>query len=163
MSSVKRPDLAQRNKERSTHRLSHQPTYTTWRSMKSRCTNPNNASYHRYGGRGISICDYWLNDFRNFLNDMGIKPKDSNIDRVDNDGNYCKENCRWVTPIINQRNKSTNRIIKYNGEEKTVSEWAELIGITRQGLRYRLEVGYSLDDCMNKKNFYGKLIKEKSE
>lgn len=148
MSLRLRPDLALRNKERSTHRLSHQPTYTTWRSMKARCLNPKTASYPRYGGRGISICQIWLDDFVNFLND---------------NGNYCKENCRWVTAKENSSNRSTNRFIKYNGEEKTVSEWAEIIGISRQGLRYRLEIGYSLDDCMNKKNFYGKLIKEKDE
>ena len=163
MSLRLRPDLALRNKERSTHRLSHQPTYTAWRSMKARCLNPKTASYPRYGGRGISICQIWLDDFVNFLNDMGVRPKGMQLDRIDNNGNYCKENCRWVTAKENSSNRSTNRFIKYNGEEKTVSEWAEIIGISRQGLRYRLEIGYSLDDCMNKKNFYGKLIKKKDE
>ena len=163
MSDRKRPDLVQRNKDNATHRLSHKPTHTAWRSMKSRCLNPKNASYYRYGGRGISICEDWLLDFRNFLNDMGVKPDGMQLDRINNDGNYNKENCRWVAPVQNARNKSSNRTIEYNGEEKTVSEWAEIIGITRQGLRYRIEIGYSIHDCINKKNFYGKLIKEKSE
>lgn len=80
-------------------RLKH-PLYNTWRSMKQRCFNSNSTAYRYYGGRGITICDYWLgkNGFTNFINDMGKRPtKNHSIDRIDNDGNYEPNNCKWST------------------------------------------------------------------
>jgi len=72
--------------------------YQSWRDMIKRCTNPNNASYQYYGGRGIKVCKRWINSFENFYKDMGKKPEGHQIDRINNNGNYCKSNCRWVTP-----------------------------------------------------------------
>ena len=79
-------------------------TYHTWKNMKSRCNNPKNDSYIHYGGRGIQVCDRW-NKFENFLEDMGERPEDREIDRINVDGNYEPENCRWVTKKENRNNR----------------------------------------------------------
>lgn len=94
-----------------THGLTNTPTYYTWRSMKHRCMKQDNHNYKGYGGRGIIICERWLN-FKNFLEDMGPKPEGMQIDRINNDGNYEPGNCRWVTPKENSNNRRKRLIIK---------------------------------------------------
>ncbi|HEP1426783.1 AP2 domain-containing protein [Streptococcus pyogenes] len=89
------------------HGYSGTKVHRAWKGMRQRCTNPNYEHYHRYGGRGITFSDEW-NDFQIFLNDMGFPPSDRHqLDRIDNDGNYCKENCRWVLPKENCNNRKT--------------------------------------------------------
>lgn len=80
-------------------------TYETWSQMKKRCYNPNNDNYNLYGGRGIKVCNRWLESFENFLSDMGIRPPNTSIDRIDVNGNYEPSNCRWATPKIQAKNK----------------------------------------------------------
>ena len=90
-----------------THGLWGQPLYNTWVNMKQRCYNPNFRDYKNWGGRGIKVCDRWINSFSNFINDMGERPDGKSLDRINNDGDYEPSNCRWATSkeqIKNQRN-----------------------------------------------------------
>jgi hypothetical protein len=89
-----------------THGASSTSEYISWTSMKYRCANTKNPAYYLYGGRGITVCESWKESFENFLSDMGLKPfKGAQIDRVDCDGNYEPSNCRWVSPIQNNKNR----------------------------------------------------------
>lgn len=127
-------------RERATkHGLSNERLYDIWRAMRYRCRNETDSRYFRYGGRGIKVCDEW-NDFETFYNwamQNGYEPNLS-IDRIDNDGDYCPENCRWVNDITQANNKCTNRNVEYNGVTHTVSEWARLFGVHKETLRYRI-------------------------
>ena len=88
-------------------RKNYPKEYRAWKGMKGRCTNKNYHSYHRYGGRGISVCNEWINSFENFLRDMGKAPSPNHqLDRIDNDKGYSPTNCRWVTPKENSNNRS---------------------------------------------------------
>lgn len=131
------------------HGLRRTPEYTTWASMKGRCLNTNNPKYPRYGGRGITICPKWITDFGAFYADMGPKPsKAHSIDRIDNDGNYTPENCRWSTPAIQSDNRSTTRAFTYRGETKTLREFSTMYGLPFKRLRHRLEHGWDLATAM---------------
>ena len=89
--------------------MSRMPIYTTWAQMIQRCSNIKNEHFKDYGGRGITVCDSWKNSFENFHADMGNRPKGKTIDRVNNNGNYEKSNCRWATPIEQAHNRRMNR------------------------------------------------------
>lgn len=101
--------------------------YDVWRNMIQRCVNPNNSAYDRYGGRGIKVCSSWLK-FENFYKDMGDRPEDHTLERVDNNGNYCPENCKWVSRKEQARNRETSIDITYNGKTQCVSAWEEELG-----------------------------------
>lgn len=132
------------------------PEYRVWQLMKSRCYNHNGNNYARYGGRGIKVCDRWLgpDGFINFYNDMGPRPEGHypsgypmyTIDRIDNDGPYSPENCRWVNMTAQQNNKRSNRV--YKG--KTFAEWGKELGGHRHLVRRRLKWGWSIEDAISK-------------
>lgn len=112
------------------HGLTGTPEFDTWLRIITRCTNANNPDYPRYGGRGIKICQRWLDSFENFLADMGNRPSgDYSIDRINNNGDYEPSNCRWATRITQCNNRRGSRFLAYNGEMLTIAQWARKIGI----------------------------------
>ncbi len=118
--------------------------YRAWTHLKGRCYDKNDKSYHRYGGRGITVCDRWKEKpygFKNFLDDMGKKPGPGySIDRIDNDGPYSPENCRWATAkeqANNRRARMDAQFYTYNDETKTLKEWSDITGIPWNKLRSR--------------------------
>ena len=134
------------NKFRLTHGLTRTPEFYIWRTMKARCYNPKQQAYPRYGGRGITICDEWIDSVETFYKDMGARPTPKHqLDRIDNDGNYSRNNCRWATPLINSNNRSTNRLITFNNETLTEAQWCKRAGIGRGNVAKRLAKGWSVE------------------
>lgn len=126
-----------------THGKTNCELYSVWAGMKRRCYNPHEVNYKHYGARGIIVCDEWVNDFQAFY-DWSINNgyrKGLVIDRENNDGNYCPENCRWVTSLVNSRNRSISKIIDFNGQKKSAGEWAEITGINYGTLISRINRG----------------------
>lgn len=104
--------------------------YTAWSQMIGRCYNVNNTRYKNYGGRGIKVCDKWLNDFNAFLSDIGVRPTiQHSLDRIDVNKDYSPENCRWATDIEQARNRTNNHWIEYNGEKRILTDWANLLKV----------------------------------
>lgn len=99
-------------------------TYYCWHSMIKRCTKPNNKAYKNYGGRGIKVCNKWMK-FENFLKNMGECPKGMSLDRINNNGNYCKSNCRWTTYNKQNRNKRNNINITFKNKTQCLTDWAK--------------------------------------
>lgn len=125
-----------------THGMRKSITYNSWCAMKSRCFNENDKFYHLYGGRGISICDRWLS-FDLFLEDMGVRPsKDHTLDRIENQDDYCKENCQWALPIEQANNTSRNVWIEWNGVKRTLAQWSRELGFNYGKVQYRLSRGW---------------------
>lgn len=130
-----------------THGLSNTKLFYIWEGMKSRCYNPNNNRYNNYGGRGIKVCEEWKNDFKNFYDwalNSGYNENASHgectLDRIDVNGNYAPNNCRWITNKEQQNNRRNNICIEYHGEIKTLAEWSEIIGINYNTLKCRIKI-----------------------
>lgn len=110
--------------------------------MRQRCLNPKCKLYAGYGGRGITICARW-DDFASFRDDMGERPSAGHsIDRIDNDGHYCPENCRWAIRKEQVRNTRTNRLLTVDGVTRTMAEWTEISGFERGVIASRLRRGW---------------------
>jgi hypothetical protein len=124
------------------HRMSHTPTHRTWISMRRRCTAKSHHQYSEYGGRGIVICDRW-NDFLLFLEDMGCRPDGHTIDRIDNDGPYSPENCRWALPVVQINNRRNTSTLTYRGEKMSLADWSARTGIPRKTLAMRFHQRWS--------------------
>lgn len=127
--------------------------YRTWNHIKQRCYDKNDPNYHKYGGRGIYVCDQWLGKYGYscFLADMGRKPTpDHSIDRFpDQNGPYSPENCRWATRSEQARNRGTNRLITYLGETLPLITWSERCGLSRKLVRLRIvRLGWSVERAL---------------
>lgn len=123
--------------------------YTIWGNMKARCCNKNNAAYKNYGGRGITVCQEWQNDYATFKSWAINNGYSDNltIDRIDVDGDYNPSNCRWTSWTEQENNKTTNINIEYSGEIHTLSEWARIFNIKPGTLRRRLLKKWSVKDA----------------
>lgn len=141
-------DFAENNEHRRGRRPTHghacrdqmTPEYRAYRSMITRCTNSNRREWKRYGGRGITVCERWRESFAAFFADLGPRPSPKHsLDRFPNkNGNYEPGNVRWATTFEQANNKGDNHILEYRGEQKTMAEWAKLMGISLQTLANRI-------------------------
>lgn len=143
-------------KEKYKHGYSYERLYQVWSGMKQRCVNPNHVAYSQYGGRGIKVCDEWMNNyvsFREFMLTHGYDPEapfgECTIDRINNDGDYCPENCRVISVQEQQINKGDVFSFMLDGQRMTISGVALTKEITRSGIQYRLKKGMSLEDAIN--------------
>ena len=140
----------------SSHGMSDTPEYMAWLNMKARCYNSGYKNYHRWGGRGITVCDRWRDSFVNFFEDMGLKPSTGHsMDRIDNDGNYVPDNCRWATRTEQDSNTSVNNLITANGVTKTATEWGFLLGVQGSTISRRIGRGWSPEKAVSQKSERG--------
>jgi hypothetical protein len=131
-----------------THGKSATKEYRTWWKMISRCVDRNNADYNDYGGRGIVVCQRWRESFEAFIEDMGLPPPGTSIDRIDNDGPYSPENCRWATAKEQANNKRNNLFFACSGETLSLAQWAEKTGQSLEGLYQRIYRGWNIQDAI---------------
>lgn len=136
---ARRIRLGERRKNRRLNGDTSNPAYKCWSMMHVRCTNPNYTHYAYYGGRGISVCDRWV-DFNLFLEDMGPRPEGATLDRADPDGNYTPENCRWATRKEQVRNRRNTVFVRVNGSVCELWDLADREGINRSHIYHRLWV-----------------------
>ena len=131
---------------RGTHKSSKTKLYKTYQRIKNRCYRKNFPHYNLYGGRGIKMCDEWLNDFETFKKwaiNNGYK-EGLSIDRINVDGNYEPNNCRWITMFEQASNKRTNVYYTINGQTKTQTEWCRYYNISKNNVRRRLDIGWDI-------------------
>lgn len=138
--------------------------FQRWNNMIRRCHDPQNNAYHNYGGRGITVCDRWRENFANFYADMGDPPTEKHsLERINNDLGYSPENCRWATPREQSRNTRTNHFLMWNGETKTIVDWSEdsriaALGIDNLLIANRLKLGWNVEESLTTPPTIGKLI-----
>lgn len=129
--------------------------------MKQRCLSKTHFAYSRYGGAGISVCETWL-DFRNFLKDMGLRPKGTSLERINNTLGYSPDNCKWATRVEQARNTKSNVWITVGGSTKCLTEWAKRTGLGVTTLKWRLEQGWTGERLINPDHSYGKHSRSKT-
>lgn len=128
------------NLEHKTLKATELPEYSVWRGMCTRCYNPNSSDYPHWGGRGIKVCDRWLNSFLSFYEDMGSRPSETHsLDRINTLGNYEPGNCRWATAKMQGNNRYDNRIVEYNGIRQTLAQWSDHSGIPSRIIAGRID------------------------
>jgi hypothetical protein len=146
------------NRGNTTHGMSKSPEFKTWLGMIGRCTNKNDKGYKNYGGRGIKVCDSWINSFSEFFIDMGSKPGlGYSIERKDVNGDYCPENCVWATAKVQGRNRRYHRLVEHQGQVMTMSELAEKTGFKYGILHDRIvKRGWDVTKAVTTPNRLGK-------
>lgn len=124
--------------------------YRRFMKIIARCESPSETVYKYYGGRGIKICEKWRNSFTNFIGDMGLPPTSTHsIERIDNDGNYCPENCRWATKYEQARNKRTSVFVEIKGTRKLLIDWCQEFGCTFKLARWRISHGWDAVEALS--------------
>ena len=133
------------------HGFSKITEYNSWNNFRTRCNNPNHRYYKNYGGRGITYDPRW-EVFEVFFTDMGRKPSpDHTLDRIDNSGNYCKENCRWSNRCEQANNTRNNKLLSYEGKTMTYSNWERFLGLKHGVISDRIRLhGWSVHDTLTK-------------
>ena len=116
--------------------------------MVARCNNPKRKDYSRYGGRGIKVCERWLK-LESFIDDMGVRPPNKSLDRIDNNKGYCKDNCRWATKYEQVRNRHNNIFVDFKGKKLLLPELAKKTGISKSTLYYRYSKGIRMPQLIN--------------
>ena len=135
-------------KERlTTHGMCKTKIYRSWAEMKRRCLNKNDTGYKDYGGRGITVCKEWLK-FENFYDDMREMPKNKTLDRIDNNGDYFKKNCKWSTPKEQANNRRNSHFLTYKGKTQTIAQWAEELEINDKKLWSRIKGGWDTEKAL---------------
>lgn len=136
------------------HGHGNERIYRIWVHMRERCEKPNVREYKHYGERGIVVCDEWKNNFESFYEWAITHGYEEclTIDRIDTNGNYEPSNCRWVTMKVQTNNRRNNHLITYNGQSKTVTQWAEEKGINPSTVFTRLSRGWSIERALGKSN-----------
>ena len=119
--------------------------YCCWVQIKDRCYNPRRAAYAWYGGRGIVMCDAWKDSYETFLRDMGPRPPNHSIDRIDPNGNYEPGNCRWASRLEQANNKRSSVVLEFNGQRLTVNQWARLLHVPSTTIRRRLQLKWPIE------------------
>ena len=131
--------------------------YNVYKKMIGRCFNQRNKDYHNYGGRGISVCKRWLESFVAFLDDMGYRPSPKHtIERVNNNGDYCKDNCVWLPLALQARNTRKNIWIELDGEQMILADWLRRYDLTIAGYHSRRKRGMSISDAIKTPHLKGK-------
>ena len=125
-------------------------TYEAWQNMRRRCNDASNKRYARYGGRGIRVCDQWNDSFDRFLADMGPCPQGHSIDRIDNNGDYTPENCRWANRSEQMKNRSNARTLEIDGVTKNLCDWAAQYGVKPDTISMRIRYGWTVKDAVTK-------------
>lgn len=156
--SIHRIDLVKCNHSKSCghsrkkHGITYSPTWKSWQAMKRRCYNKNDDNYKHYGGRGIKVCDRWMykRGFINFLEDMGERPSlEYTLHRINNDGDYCPENCKWATDEEQANAKSNSRYITFDGITQTMAQWARQLGVKPGLILNRLDnLGWDIEKAL---------------
>ncbi len=136
------------------HGLTGTGTYVSWQAMLSRCYNSNNSSFFEYGGRGITVCDAWRFSFENFYSDMGERDYEASIERINTNGNYEPENCKWAYPEEQNVNTRHNHFLTFNKETLTISQWSRKTGLSQSIISDRIRVNkWSIEKTLTMPQF----------
>jgi len=121
--------------------MEYKRMYNTWAQIKQRCTNPNNPQYKYYGGRGVTMCERWMNSFADFYADVGARPEGMTLDRIDNNKGYELTNVRWATKSEQARNRRCVVEVEHNGKRMFLHEWADYLEVPHDILKKRWQLG----------------------
>lgn len=146
---LQREMTAEKNRKNATHRDTHSLEYHSWKGMKQRCTNENDLGYKDYGGRGITVCQRWLDSYEAFREDMGKSPSsDHSIERVEVNGNYEPSNCIWATMRVQNRNTRRTQRFVYNGSLMSLPDLCDMAGKAKPTVSGRLKRGWSIEEAL---------------